>query len=76
MTDTRFAFFGPTGRRITNLVASPNGQYLMCKHVPRDRPAGNAGTTCLLLAVQEMRNIHERLRPRPWVLYDWGRGDR
>lgn len=26
--------------------------------------------------LQEMRNIHERLRPRPWVVSDWGRGDR
>jgi hypothetical protein len=26
--------------------------------------------------LQEMRNIHERLRPRPWVESDWGRGDR
>jgi hypothetical protein len=26
--------------------------------------------------LQEMRNIHERLKPRPWVTSDWGRGDR
>jgi hypothetical protein len=26
--------------------------------------------------LQEMRNIHQRLRPRPWVARDWGLGDR
>jgi hypothetical protein len=26
--------------------------------------------------LQEMRNIHERLRPRPWIATEWGRGDR
>jgi hypothetical protein len=24
--------------------------------------------------LQEMRNIHERLKPRPWIASDWGRG--
>ncbi len=26
--------------------------------------------------LQEMRNIHERLKPAPWIASDWGRGDR
>lgn len=26
--------------------------------------------------LQEMRNIHQELKPRPWVAHDWGRGDR
>jgi hypothetical protein len=26
--------------------------------------------------LQEMRNIHERLKPAPWITSDWGRGDR
>ena len=24
--------------------------------------------------LQEMRNIHERLKPTPWIASDWGRG--
>jgi len=26
--------------------------------------------------LQEMRNIHLRLKPTPWIASDWGRGDR
>ncbi len=26
--------------------------------------------------LQEMRNIHEHLKPTPWIASDWGRGDR
>ena len=26
--------------------------------------------------LQEMRNIHLRLKPTPWIVSDWGRGDR
>ena len=26
--------------------------------------------------LQEMRNIHLRLKPTPWIDSDWGRGDR
>jgi len=26
--------------------------------------------------LQEMRNLHERLKPAPWIASDWGRGDR
>ena len=26
--------------------------------------------------LQEMRNIHARLKPTSWVASDWGRGDR
>lgn len=36
MAGTHFVVFGPPGRRITNLSASPNGQFLACKHVPQN----------------------------------------
>jgi len=26
--------------------------------------------------LQEMRNIHLRLKPTPWIASDWGKGDR
>ena len=26
--------------------------------------------------LQEMKNIHLRLKPTPWIASDWGRGDR
>ena len=26
--------------------------------------------------LQEMRNIHFRLKPTPWIASDWGKGDR
>jgi hypothetical protein len=36
MASTHFVVFGPPGRRITNLAASPNGRFLACLHVPQN----------------------------------------
>lgn len=37
MPSFHFVVFGPLGRRITNLSASPNGQYLACKGCATNR---------------------------------------